>query len=143
VRRSWRRSGIPRATPTAGSRPGRPTTTVSAVNAVGEGSRSNERSATVWSRPGAPALASANGLAGGIALTWNAPSANGGSAITGYRVYRGASPGGETVLTTVGNVTTYTDTTVANARTYYYRVAAVNAVGEGAPSNELSAKRGH
>jgi hypothetical protein len=43
------------------------------------------------------------------------------------------------LLTQVGNVTSYTDTSVTNGATYYYKVSAVNAVGESALSNELSA----
>ena len=45
----------------------------------------------------------------------------------------------ESLLTTVGNVTTYDDGTVSNGTQYYYRVSAVNSVGEGAQSNEVSA----
>jgi hypothetical protein len=54
-------------------------------------------------------------------------------------VYRGTSSGGETLLTTLGNVTTWTDSSAANNTTYYYRVSAVNSAGEGPGSNELSA----
>jgi len=43
------------------------------------------------------------------------------------------------LLTTVGNVNTYTDTGLTNGVRYYYRVAAVNHVGEGPKSNEASA----
>jgi len=116
---------------------------VSAVNAVGAGPRSNALSATPRTLPGAPTLSSAKGITSGIALAWSPPGANGGAAITAYRVYRGTAAGSETLLTSVGNVTAYTDTTVgANSKTYYYRVSAVNAAGEGPRSNELSAKRG-
>ena len=116
---------------------------VSAVNAVGEGQRSNALSATPRTVPGAPQLTSAKGVSSGIALAWSAPASNGGAAVTAYKIYRGTASGGETLLTSVGNVTAYTDTTAANGKTYYYRVSAVNAAGEGPRSNELSAKRGH
>jgi len=43
------------------------------------------------------------------------------------------------LLAQVGNVTSYTDASVANGTAYFYEVSAVNAVGEGALSNELSA----
>ena len=56
-----------------------------------------------------------------------------------YKVYRGTSSGGETLLTTLGNVTSYTDSTATNGTTYFYKVSAVNTVGEGALSNERSA----
>ena len=114
---------------------------VSAVNAVGTGVLSNERSATPSAGvtvPGAPSLNSATAGNNSVSLGWSA-GANGGSAITAYRVYRGTSSGGETLLTTVGVVTSYTDATVVNGVTYFYKVSAVNAVGEGVLSNERSA----
>jgi fibronectin type 3 domain-containing protein len=112
---------------------------VTAVNSVGEGTASNELSATPATVPGAPTLNSANAGNGSVALSWSAPGSNGGSATTAYRVYRGTTSGGETLLTTLGNVTSWTDTNTANGTTYYYKLSAVNAVGEGATSNELSA----
>ncbi len=89
--------------------------------------------------PGAPTLTSATGGSAQVTLNWTAPSSSGGSAITNYRIYRGTSSGGETVLTTVGNQLSYVDSTVTNGTTYWYKVSAVNAVAEGPLSNELSA----
>ena len=57
----------------------------------------------------------------------------------GYRIYRGTSSGNEVLLTTVGNVLTYNDTGVTNGQKYYYRVSALNRVGEGELSVEVSA----
>ena len=115
--------------------------TVTAVNVAGEGPASNQLSATAWSVPGAPTLTGARGLKGGVALTWTAPASNGGTPVTAYRIYRGSTSGGETLLATVGNVASYTDSTAPNGKTTYYQVAAVNAVGAGQRSNELAAKR--
>src|SRR3989440_149570 len=115
---------------------------VSAVNNVGEGLRSNEASATPTAPatpPGAPQGLSASPGDATVTLTWSAPSSNGGSPITNYRIYRGTTSNGETLKTTIGNVLTYTDTTVTNGVTYYYQVSAVNNVGEGPRSNEASA----
>src|SRR5437879_465912 len=72
-------------------------------------------------------------------LTRQPPASNGGSPITNYRIYRGTSSNGETLLATIGNVLTYTDTAVTNGVAYYYQVSAVNAAGEGPRSNEASA----
>src|SRR5207253_2519357 len=118
---------------------------VSAVNSPGEGAKSNEASATPNAPPppptppSAPQNLAATGGSAQVTLTWQAPASNGGSPITNYRIYRGLSPGTETLLTTVGAVTSYTDTAVTNGVTYYYQVSAVNNVGEGPRSNEASA----
>jgi acid phosphatase type 7 len=89
--------------------------------------------------PPAPTLTSASGTDGSVSLQWSPPSSNGGAAITNYNVYRATAPGAETLLTQLGNVTSYTDTAVTNGTTYYYQVSAINSVGEGALSNERSA----
>jgi hypothetical protein len=120
--------------------------TVSAHNSAGEGSQSNQLSATPsagggGSVPGAAQL-SASGLGGfthGIRLTWTAAAAN-GSAVTNYRIYRGTSASGTfTLIATVGAVLTYTDTGNPNFATSYYRVVAVNAAGPGPSSNTAGA----
>src|SRR3989475_1602625 len=74
-----------------------------------------------------------------VSLSWSAPSSNGGSAITNYKVYRGTSSGTETLLATTGNVLSYTDSTATNGQAYFYKVSAVNSVGESLQSNEASA----
>src|SRR6266540_1789969 len=89
--------------------------------------------------PGAPTLNSATAGNASVSLAWSAPASNGGSAVTSYKLYRGTSSGGETLLTTLGNVTSFTDTPAANGTTYFYVVSALNAVGESVKSNERSA----
>jgi len=112
---------------------------VSATNAIGEGPRSSEVSVTPATPPGAPQGLSATPGDATVSLTWSPPSSNGGSPITNYRVYRGNISGGETLLTTLGVATSYSDTTVTNGVTYYYEVSALNNVGEGPRSSEASA----
>src|SRR5579883_3268004 len=114
---------------------------VRAVNSAGTGAASNEASATPSTAPGAPSGLVATGGNSQVALSWNAPSSNGGSAITSYDIYRGTSPGGEASGPVASGVTStrYTDTGVANGQAYYYQVRAVNSAGTGAASNEASA----
>ena len=115
---------------------------VAAVNAVGTSALSNEASATPRATaPSSPlSLAAVAGNAT-VALSWTAPASNGGSAVTGYNVYRGTSAGGEGATPVASNVsgTAFTDTGLVNGTAYFYRVAAVNAVGTSAQSNEASA----
>src|SRR4029079_6079679 len=111
-----------------------------AVNSVGEGARSTERSATPTAPATAPATPTLSATAGNgsVSLSWNAP-ADGGSAITGYKLYRGTSSGGEILWANLGTATSWTDTGASNGTTYYYQLSAVNSVGEGSRSSERSA----
>lgn len=92
--------------------------------------------------PGAPRnlQAEAGPGVGEITLAWQVPAGDGGSSVTNYRVYRSTLSGGPYAqIAEVGNVLTYTDTGVPDDATRYYRVSAVNAVGEGPQSNTASA----
>ncbi len=94
--------------------------------------------------PGPPTGLGASPGSGQVSLSWSAPASNGGVNITSYKVYRGTSPGTETLLTSggcsgLGAVLSCTDTGLTGGQTYYYKVSAVNAIGEGPQSNEASA----
>ena len=118
---------------------------VRAENAVGVGPQSGEvwdiprQAATV---PAAPQGLTATPGNGQVTLDWSVPISNGGAAITGYKVYRGTSSGATTILTTLDNVLTYTDTTVTNDNDYYYQVSALNSVGEGPKSSQAATRPG-
>lgn len=77
-----------------------------------------------------------------INLSWTAPSNNGGSVITGYKIDR-SNNGGSTWSTVVSNTgsigTTYSSTGLTANATYTFRVSAINVVGTSSPSNIASA----
>ncbi len=108
---------------------------VAAINTVGSSPSAEQAVLTGPFAPSAPVVVATAGDSV-VHLTWT-PPATGGSSITGYRVYRGTSPGGETFLAPVGaGATSYDDTSVANGTTYSYQVTARNAIGEGTRSAE-------
>jgi hypothetical protein len=72
-----------------------------------------------------------------IDLSWTAPS----GVVSSYNIYRGTSAGAESATPIATGITqpSYADTSVAQGRTYYYRVTALNSAGEGSASNEAGA----
>jgi YVTN family beta-propeller protein len=89
--------------------------------------------------PTEPRNPAATGRDGQVTLTWEAPSLSGSDPITNYRIYRGTTAGSESLWATVGNMPSYSDSTVTNGQTYYYQVTAVSSAGEGLKSTEVSA----
>jgi len=94
---------------------------------------------TTAQKPGSPYLSV--GRDGAVVhLSWST-SDDGGSPITGYKILRGTTSGGETLLANVGpTVVKYDDTTASPNTVYYYKVVAVNAQGESCGNNEVAAK---
>lgn len=104
---------------------------VRAVNAYGQAGPSAGASGVPRTVPSAPTSFTANNATfGELALSWAAPSSNGGATITGYTLTR-TSPGTSTTLLTNANQTTFTDTSLLPYTDYTYVVAAVNAAGTG------------
>lgn len=78
-----------------------------------------------------------------VSLSWTAPTtdANGGTLtdLAGYKIYVGTTSGTYTSTFDVGNVTTYTVTSLTAGTTYYAVATAYNDVGfESEYSNEVS-----
>ena len=67
-----------------------------------------------------------------VTLAWDASSN-----ATGYNLKYGFSPGSETAVVNVGNVTSWT-VQLTSATTYYFVVSAYNSAGQSGPSNEVS-----
>ena len=113
---------------------------VAAVSQVGEGKPSVEANAVPATVPGAPAGLTATPGDGTVTLSWAAP-ASGGAPVTGYNVYQGTNPGGESRVPVNGSslvtATGYKVTGLVNGTTYYFRVTAVNRVGQGPASAEV------
>jgi Ca2+-binding RTX toxin-like protein len=119
---------------------------VRAVNGAGTGTAS-ARSVAVTptapvtgTAPGAPAIGAPTAGNATATVRWTAPTATGGSAITGYsvRAYAGT---GTTVFRTqaVGVATSAVITGLTNGTAYTFDVRAVNAVGTGAASARSAA----
>ncbi len=111
---------------------------VSARNEIGEGSLSAEATA----RPGGPPSQvrdlEASAGDGIVELTWKVPLHEGGMPISNYTIYRGTVSGDLGVLQVLGDVLDYLDTSVVPGITYFYQISALNAYGEGLPSEEVS-----
>ena len=119
---------------------------MTAVNKAGEGSASGAASATpaaAVTSPGPPNGLTASPGNGQVTLSWAAPASDGGASISGYEIYRGTRPGGESsgpVNGALVQATGYTMTGLTNGTTYYFTVAAVNKANRhGGASGEASA----
>jgi hypothetical protein len=85
--------------------------------------------------PAAPTNLAATADNAQVALSWTAPTNNGGTLITNYQVQRTlntGTPNWVTVTKPVSTSTTYTVTGLTNGTAYKFRVAAVNVIGTGA-----------
>lgn len=68
-----------------------------------------------------------------LALAWSAPTSNGGSIVTSYKIYKDG-----VLLISTPNLN-YVDVAVTNGVSYSYQVSAVNVAGEGPKSNIATA----
>jgi hypothetical protein len=94
--------------------------------------------------PNAPTNLAPTIFDSGVSLSWTAPSSDGGSAITDYKVeYKLSSTGVWSVFNDgVSTTPTATITSLSNDNSYDFRVSAINGVGVGSSSASVSATPG-
>ncbi|MGO8673157.1 MAG: malectin domain-containing carbohydrate-binding protein [Capsulimonadaceae bacterium] len=110
--------------------------TVAALNSYGTSPQSTQATATpTGAPPAAPTGLTAGQGNGLLTLSWTASAG-----ATSYNIYRGTTSGGESATAQVTGITatSYTDTTVTNGITYYYKAAALNSYGTSPLSTEAS-----
>jgi hypothetical protein len=120
---------------------GDPTSTTSTTSTSTSSTSTTSTSTTVvaGTAPSAPQRFRVRNRSTGPMLSWLAPSSAGSAPITGYVIYRGP-PGAETLLTTVTSPG-YTDTSAVKRVVYDYKVAAVNAAGQGPFTPEVAGRK--
>jgi len=126
---------------------------ISAKNSIGFSPTSNEAFATPKSTSSPPteniapnsprSLTAESAGPTQIFLSWKEPSPNNGPAITGYKIEYKTTTSDYTVLTTIGNITSYTHTGLTAGSQYSYRAYAINSAGTSVVSNVATAKPGH
>ncbi|MCK5414589.1 MAG: fibronectin type III domain-containing protein, partial [Thermoplasmata archaeon] len=113
---------------------------VLAYNQYDQGGLSDIVTATPRGPPEVPRALVTSGGVGKVTLSWLPPERDGGSAITGYTIRRGTSPGAMTSLTSLSEpVTRYEDNEVIPGTRYHYTITALNALGEGEPTGTVTA----
>ena len=137
--------------PTTGVLSGTPTVsgsssfTVTASNVVSGIPATSSRSFTITvsamvSAPSAPRSLTATPGAASIDLRWEAPTSDGGTPVSGYRIERSTGAGFAVLLADSNSSdTSYRDLTVVPGETYQYRITALNAAGSSPASNVSSA----
>jgi titin len=93
--------------------------------------------------PGAPTGLTATAGNGIATLSWSAPGSDGGSPVNSYVIEGGTSPSGGGTMEKVGGPGhTATISDLTNGTTYYFRVHAENAYGDGAAVTVLVTPQG-
>ena len=93
---------------------------------------SNVASSIPRTFPTAPVGLTAIANTSQVSLNWSVPTSNGGSSIIDYNIYRSTSETGNYSLIASHSGLTYNDTELTNGQTYWYKVSAVNGLGQGA-----------
>jgi len=87
--------------------------------------------------PSSPVYLSATTSNMQVNLTWINPVDTGGKIITVYNIYRAESENGVYEQIAISLKLNYTDTNITSGQRYWYKVSAVNVIGEGNQSNPV------
>jgi len=110
---------------------------IAALNQAGTGGATTSTATVPAGAPSAPTALVVSPGNTTATLSWTAPSTDGGSAVTGYRIERSVNAGSTwTVIVsdTASTSTTYSASGLTNGTLYNFRVSALNAVTIGASS---------
>lgn len=112
--------------------------TVVSINSIGESDRSNEVSITPMTIPLPPvdlAVIEGNGF---VEISWSEPVSNGGSLLTGYRLFRRIEFSEMIEICTLSpDNLSFNDTELENDVAYIYYIIAENTVGLSEPSSMI------
>ena len=115
---------------------------VSAINSVGTGALSSVvTTTTLATTPDAPRTLQLGSITGtSMQLSWLAPTSNGGSSITDYRIETSTDNGSSwsSISRSVSTALNYNVTGLTPATAYRYRVTAINSVGAGTVSSVVA-----
>ena len=111
--------------------------TVQSVYTIGESLNSTEITVTIPTTPSAPTVQATPGN-GSVYVSWTVPSSDGGSSILEYQIFRGTQTGQYSFIGVTSNLY-FNDTMLNGGITYYYVVIAINSVGKGSYSAEITA----
>ncbi len=104
---------------------------LAAINDYGDGKLSDIIAVSPRTTPSPPLNLSAESGDSKVILTWNGSLDDGGTYITGYRVFRGSTIEDMVPIAYAESTNTYTDDTAENGETYLFSVAGVNGEGDG------------
>jgi hypothetical protein len=117
---------------------------IAAINGVGTSASADQASTggvIPYTNTNAPTAVSAAPGDKQLIVSWTAPSSNGGSAITGYKVEKKEGSGSYAiaVANTGSDAVTYTATGLDNGNSYTFKVSAINSAGTSDASTDSSA----
>jgi titin len=113
---------------------------VAAINMEGEGAKTDIVEVKPIGVPDSPLNLTVQPGDASAYLTWKAPTNDGGTPITNYRVYKTQKGAEMELVKELGIVFEYTDENLTNGDTYYYQIRAKNDQGIGWPSKNEEVK---